>query len=91
MELIFRLLEVANTEKKLEAKYFRKRRQKIKKGAKNTSLVSRIFNEVKLGIKEINKLIEKEMRNNSFPKKNFILFNSKKGNYEIFISDKFQW
>ena len=31
------------------------------------------------------------MRNNNFSKGNFILFNSKKDNYEIFISDKFQW
>ena len=31
------------------------------------------------------------MKNNNLPEEDFILFNSKKGNYEIFISDKFQW
>ena len=92
---IFRLLEVANTEKKLESKevnaILENRDRKLRKGAKNPSPVSRTFNEVKLGIKEINKLVKKEMKNNNLSEEDFILFNSKKGNYEIFISDKFQW
>ena len=73
---IFRLLEVANTEKRLESKevnaILENRDRKLRKG-------------------EINKLVKKEMKNNNLPEEDFILFNSKKGNYEIFISDKFQW
>ena len=57
---IYKLLEVANTERKLGSDEVRNilenRDRKLRKEAKNPSPISRIFNEVKSVIKEINKL-----------------------------------
>ena len=92
---IYKLLEVANTKRKVESQevsdILENRDRKLRKGAKNPSPISRTFNEVKLGIKEINKLIKAEMAKNNLVEEDFILLNSQKGNYSIFISDKFQW
>lgn len=92
---IFKLLEVANTERKLESKEVRdileNRDRKLRKGSKNPSPISRTFNEVKLEIKKINELIKEEMKKNNLSEEDFILLNSQKANYSIFISDKFQW
>ena len=92
---IYKLLEVANTERKLESYEVRNilenRDRKLRKEAKNPSPISRIFNEVKSVIKEINKLIKEEMKKNNLLEEDFILLNSQKANYSIFISDKFQW
>ena len=92
---IYKLLEVANTERKLESYEVRNilenRDRKLRKEAKNPSPISRIFNEVKSVIKEINKLIKEEMKKNNLLEEDFILVNSQKANYSIFISDKFQW
>ena len=92
---IYKLLEVANTERKLGSDEVRNilenRDRKLRKEAKNTSPISRIFNEVKSVIKEINKLIKEEMKKNNLLEEDFILLNSQKANYSIFISDKFQW
>lgn len=92
---IYKLLEVANTERKLGSDEVRNilenRDRKLRKEAKNPSPISRIFNEVKSVIKEINKLIKEEMKKNNLLEEDFILLNSQKANYSIFISDKFQW
>ncbi|WP_314714417.1 hypothetical protein [Leptotrichia wadei] len=92
---IYKLLEVANTERKLESNEVRNilenRDRKLRKEAKNPSPISRIFNEVKSVIKVINKLIKEEMKNNNLTGEDFILLNSQKANYSIFISEKFQW
>ena len=92
---IYKLLEVANTERKLGSNEVRNilenRDRKLRKEAKNPSPISRIFNEVKSVIKEINKLIKEEMKKNNLLEEDFILLNSQKANYSIFISDKFQW
>ena len=92
---IFKLLEVANTERKLESKevsdILENRDRKLRKGSKNPSPISRTFNEVKLEIKKINELIKAEMKKNILSEEDFILLNSQKANYSIFISDKFQW
>lgn len=92
---IYKLLEVANTERKLGSDEVRNilenRDRKLRKEAKNPSPISRIFNEVKSVIKEINKLIKEEMKKNNLLEEDFILINSQKANYSIFISDKFQW
>ena len=92
---IYKLLEVANTERKLESYEVRNilenRDRKLRKEAKNPSPISRIFNEVKSVIKEINKLIKEEMKKNNLLEEDFILVNSQKANYSIFISGKFQW
>ena len=92
---IYKLLEVANTERKLGSYEVRNilenRDRKLRKEAKNPSPISRIFNEVKSVIKEINKLIKEEMKKNNLLEEDFILVNSQKANYSIFISDKFQW
>ena len=92
---IYKLLEVANTERKLGSYEVRNilenRDRKLRKEAKNPSPISRIFNEVKSVIKEINKLIKEEMKKNNLLEEDFILLNSQKANYSIFISDKFQW
>ena len=90
--LIYKLLEVANTERKLGSYEVRNilenRDRKLRKEAKNSSPISRIFNEVKSVIKEINKLIKEEMKKNNLLEEDFILLNSQKANYSIFISDK---
>ena len=92
---IYKLLEVANTERKLGSNEVRNilenRDRKLRKEAKNPSPISRIFNEVKSVIKEINKLIKEEMKKNNLLEEDFILVNSQKANYSIFISGKFQW
>lgn len=92
---IYKLLEVANTERKLGSDEVRNilenRDRKLRKEAKNPSPISRIFNEIKSVIKEINKLIKEEMKKNNLLEEDFILLNSQKANYSIFISDKFQW
>ena len=92
---IFKLLEVANTERKLESKevsdILENKDRKLRKGSKNPSPISRTFNEVKLEIKKINELIKAEMKKNNLSEEDFILLNSQKANYSIFISDKFQW
>ena len=92
---IYKLLEVANTERKLGSDEVRNilenRDRKLRKEAKNPSPISRIFNEVKSVIKEINKLIKEEMKKNNLLEEDFILVNSQKANYSIFISGKFQW
>ena len=92
---IYKLLEMANTERKLGSDEVRNilenRDRKLRKEAKNPSPISRIFNEVKSVIKEINKLIKEEMKKNNLLEEDFILLNSQKANYSIFISDKFQW
>lgn len=92
---IYKLLEVANTERKLESNEVRNilenRDRKLRKEAKNPSPIFRIFNEVKSVIKVINKLIKEEMKNNNLTGEDFILLNSQKANYSIFISEKFQW
>lgn len=92
---IYKLLEVANTERKLGSDEVRNilenRDRKLRKEAKNPSPISRIFNKVKSVIKEINKLIKEEMKKNNLLEEDFILLNSQKANYSIFISDKFQW
>ena len=92
---IYKLLEVANTKRKLGSDEVRNilenRDRKLRKEAKNPSPISRIFNEVKSVIKEINKLIKEEMKKNNLLEEDFILLNSQKANYSIFISDKFQW
>ena len=89
---IYKLLEVANTERKLGSYEVRNilenRDRKLRKEAKNPSPISRIFNEVKSVIKEINKLIKEEMKKNNLLEEDFILLNSQKANYSIFISDK---
>ena len=89
---IYKLLEVANTERKLGSNKVRNilenRDRKLRKEAKNPSPISRIFNEVKSVIKEINKLIKEEMKKNNLLEEDFILLNSQKANYSIFISDK---
>ena len=89
---IYKLLEVANTERKLGSNKVRNilenRDRKLRKEAKNPSPISRIFNEVKSVIKEINKLIKEEMKKNNLLKEDIILLNSQKANYSIFISDK---
>ena len=63
----------------------------MRKGAKKPSPISRTFNEVKSEIREINELIKLEMKRNNILEEDFILLNPQKGNYSIFISDKFQW
>lgn len=77
---IYKLLEVANTERKLESYEVRNilenRDRKLRKEAKNPSPISRIFNEVKSVIKEINKLIKEEMKKNNLLEEDFILVNS---------------
>ena len=87
--LIYKLLEVANTERKLRSNEVRNilenRDRKLIKKAKNPSPISRIFNEVKSVIKGINKLIKEEMKNNDFTGEDFTLLNSQKVNYSIFI------
>lgn len=92
---IYKLLEVSNTERKLGSDEVRNilenRDRKLRKEAKNPSPISKIFNEVKSVIKEINKLIKEEMKKNNLLEEDFILLNSQKANYSIFISDKFQW
>ena len=64
---IYKLLEVANTERKLESNEVRNilenRDRKLRKEAKNPSPIFRIFNEVKSVIKVINELIKEEMKN----------------------------
>ena len=92
---IFKLLEIANTERKLESKevsdILKNRDRKLRKGSKNPSPISRTFNEVKLEIKKINELVKVEMKKNNLLEEDFILLNLQKANYSIFISDKFQW
>ena len=60
---IYKLLEVANTERKLGSYEVRNilenRDRKLRKEAKNPSPISRIFNEVKSVIKEINNIQNK--------------------------------
>ena len=64
---IYKLLEVANTERKLGSDEVRNilenRDRKLRKEAKNPSPIFRIFNEVKSVIKVINELIKEEMKN----------------------------
>ena len=64
---IYKLLEVANTERKLGSNEVRNilenRDRKLRKEAKNPSPIFRIFNEVKSVIKVINELIKEEMKN----------------------------
>ena len=92
---ICKLLEIANNKRKLDSKeveeILERKDEKLRKGAKKPSPISRTFNEVKLGIKEINELIKSEMKRNNILEEDFILLNPQKGNYSIFISDKFQW
>ncbi len=92
---ICKLLEIANNKRKLDSKeveeILERKDEKLRKGAKKPSPISRTFNEVKSGIREINELIKSEMKRNDILEEDFILLNSQKGNYSIFISDKFQW
>lgn len=92
---IYKLLETANNKRKLNSKevieILERKDEKLRKGAKKPSPISRTFNEVKLKIREINELIKSEMKKNNISEEDFILLNSQKGNYSIFISDKFQW
>ena len=92
---IYKLLEIANNKRKLDSKEVKeileRKDEKLRKGAKKPSPISRTFNEVKSGIREINELIKSEMKRNNILEEDFILLNPQKGNYSIFISDKFQW
>lgn len=92
---ICKLLEIANNKRKLDSKeveeILERKDEKLRKGAKKPSPISRTFNEVKSGIREINELIKSEMKRNNILEEDFILLNPQKGNYSIFISDKFQW
>lgn len=92
---ICKLLEIANNKKTLDSKevieILERKDEKLRKGAKKPSPISRTFNEVKLKIREINELIKSEMKKNNISEEDFILLNPQKGNYSISISDIFQW